>query len=81
MAGVTIPFLIDWEGLEAAALVSLAEAVDIENRKHPSVEAKCFVELGSPGQALLEHAADAQLIAVGTRGRNAVAGLCSGPPA
>lgn len=77
-AGVTIPFLIDWDGLEAVELVSLAAAVDVENRKHPSVEAKCFVEPGSPGKALLQHAADAQLVVVGTRGRNAVVGTLLG---
>jgi nucleotide-binding universal stress UspA family protein len=76
--GITIPFLIDWDGLEAAELVSLAETVDVENKKHPSVEAKCFVEVVSPGRALLQHAADAQLIVVGTRGRNAVAGTLLG---
>jgi nucleotide-binding universal stress UspA family protein len=76
--GVTIPFLIDWEGLEAAELVSLAETVDVENKKYPSVDAKCFVELASPGQALLQHAAEAQLIVVGTRGRNAVVGTLLG---
>lgn len=77
-AGVTIPFLIDWEGLEAAELVSLAETVDIANRTHPSVDAKCFVEAASPAKAVFQHAADAQLIAVGTRGRNAVAGTVLG---
>ncbi|OBC16425.1 universal stress protein [Mycobacterium sp. 852013-50091_SCH5140682] len=77
-AGVTIPFLIDWEGLQAAELVSLAAAVDAENTKHPSVEAKCFVELQSPGKALLGHASDAQLIVVGTRGRGAVVGTLLG---
>lgn len=77
-AGVTIPFLIDWEGLQAAELVSLAAAVEAENAKHPSVEAKCFVELQSPGKALLEHASDAQLVVVGTRGRGAVVGTLLG---
>ncbi|WP_396899490.1 universal stress protein [Mycolicibacterium sp.] len=77
-AGVTIPFLIDWEGLEAAELVALTEAVDRANTKHPSVEAKCFVEPVSPGKALLRHAEDAQLVVVGTRGRNALAGTLLG---
>ena len=77
-AGVTIPFLIDWEGLEAAELVALTEAVDCANTKHPSVDAKCFVEPVSPGKALLRHADDAQLVVVGTRGRNALAGTLLG---
>ncbi|GAS86665.1 universal stress protein [Mycolicibacterium brisbanense] len=77
-AGVTIPFLIDWEGLEAAELVSLAAAVEAENTKHPSVEAECFVELESPGKAILKHASGAQLIVVGTRGRGAVVGTLLG---
>ena len=76
--GVTIPLLIDWEGLEAADLAALTETVDTHNKNHPSVEAKCFLEPVSPGKALLRHVYGADLVVVGTRGRNALAGAVLG---
>lgn len=76
--GVTIPLLIDWEGLEAADLAALTETVDTHNQIHPSVEAKCFLEPVSPGKALLRHLDGAELVVVGTRGRNALAGAVLG---
>jgi nucleotide-binding universal stress UspA family protein len=76
--GVTIPFVIDWEGVEAAELVALTETVDKAAGRYPNVDARCFVEVVSPGKALMRHAADAQLVVVGTRGRNALAGVLMG---
>lgn len=76
--GVTLPFVIDWEGIEAAELVALTETVDKAAGKYPNVDAKCFIEIASPGKALMQHAADAQLVVVGTRGRNALAGMLLG---
>ncbi|MDH6198278.1 nucleotide-binding universal stress UspA family protein [Mycobacterium frederiksbergense] len=77
-AGVTIPLLIDWDSVEAAELLELTEMVDTHNKRHPGVDAKCFVEPASPGKALLRHADDAQLMVVGSRGRNALAGVLLG---
>jgi nucleotide-binding universal stress UspA family protein len=76
--GVTIPFVIDWEALEAAELTALTETVDKAARRYPDVDAKCFVEVASPAKALMQHGADAQLVVVGTRGRNALAGVLLG---
>ncbi len=67
-----VPFLIDWEALETAQVVALTDLVDEYNKAHPGVEAKCFVEMDSPGGALMRHAEAAQLVIVGTRGRNAL---------
>lgn len=77
-AGVTIPLLLDWEGLEAAELAALNEAVQERSRVYPGVDVKCFVEPTSPAKALLGYAADAQMMVVGTRGRNALAGAILG---
>ncbi|MGV0745324.1 universal stress protein [Mycolicibacterium sp. XJ870] len=76
--GVTMPFMIDWAGLEAAELAELTEAVDTQNQRHPGVAATCFVEPVSPGKALMRHADEAELVVVGTRGRNALAGILLG---
>ncbi|KUI25134.1 universal stress protein [Mycobacterium sp. IS-1742] len=75
---VTIPFLIDWEALEAAEWSALTELVDGWRQRHPDVDAESVVETMSPARALLSHAADAQLVVVGSRGRNALAGLVLG---
>lgn len=69
---VTIPFLIDWEAVEALQFSALTELVDEYHRIHESVEVKCFLEKVGPGRALLDHLADAQLVIVGNRGRAAL---------
>lgn len=76
--GVTIPLLIDWDAVEAAQWTRLTEAVDEWRGSYPNVDAHCFVEQSKPGRALMDHAADAQLVVVGTRGRNAVASTLLG---
>jgi len=73
-----IPFVVDWEALEAAQLTELVETVDAVNKRHPGVRAECHLEHEGPARALLQHAATAQLIVVGTRGRNALAGALLG---
>lgn len=75
---VTIPFLIDWDALEAAEWAALTDLVDGWRKRYPDVEAECLVETMSPARALLSHAAGAQLVVVGSRGRNALAGLLLG---
>lgn len=76
--GVTIPLLIDWDGVESAELAALTETVDTHDKRHPAVTAKCFVEAESPGKALLKHVDDSGLVVVGSRGRNALAGVLLG---
>ncbi len=64
--------------MEAVELAALTDAVDKHQKDHPSVDAKCFVEPLSPAKALLRHTSDAALVVVGTRGRNALAGVLLG---
>ncbi|MFS0897408.1 universal stress protein [Mycolicibacterium litorale] len=75
---VTVPFLIDWDALEAAEWSALTDLVDEWRQRYPEVDVECVVETMSPGRALLRHAADAQLVVVGSRGRNALTGLVLG---
>ncbi|WP_193044800.1 universal stress protein [Mycolicibacterium baixiangningiae] len=75
---VTIPFLIDWDALEAAEWSALTGQVDQWRQRYPEVDVEGVVETMSPGRALLRHAEDAQLVVVGSRGRNALTGLVLG---
>lgn len=75
---VTIPWLIDWEAIEALHFSALIELVDEYHRDHPGVEVQCFLEAAGPGRALLEHVARAQLVIVGNRGRPALAAAAMG---
>ncbi|MGB9304914.1 MAG: universal stress protein [Mycobacterium sp.] len=76
--GVTIPFLIDWEQVEAAELARLKEVVDHHEQRHPGVEVQYFVELAKPAHALLGHTDGAQLVVVGSRGHNRLASVVLG---
>ncbi len=82
-AAVTIPFLIDWDALEAAEWTQVTDLVDRHNQRHPEVSASCFVETTGPTAALLHQidADGAQLVVVGNRGRNALASAVMGSTA
>jgi nucleotide-binding universal stress UspA family protein len=75
---VTIPFLIDWEALEAMEWSSLSATVGPWAQRHPDVDVSFFVEHDKPSQALLQRLDGAQLVIVGTRGHGALAGALIG---
>lgn len=75
---VTIPFLIDWEALEAMEWSSLTATVGPWAERHPEVDVTFFVEPTKPSQALLQHVDGAQLVVVGTRGHGALASALIG---
>lgn len=77
-APVSIPFLIDWEALEAAEWVRLTEVVDRRSKSYPGVGVQCFIEPAGPAKALAMHGSDAQLVVVGTRERSVLAGALLG---
>lgn len=77
-AAVTIPFLVDWDALEAAQLQEAMAAVKPWSERHPTVDASVYVEPEKPSRALLEHLDGAQLVVIGNRGRNALTGLLLG---
>lgn len=82
-AAVTIPLLIDWDAIEAAEWTQLTDVVDHCNQRHPKVDAKCFVETTGPAAALLDqiNVDGAQMVVVGTRGRNALTSAVLGSTA
>jgi nucleotide-binding universal stress UspA family protein len=75
---MTIPFLIDWDDVEAQQFAALTDLVDEFRRDHEGVEVQCFLEKGASGRALLEHLDDAQLVVVGNRGRPALTAVAMG---
>ncbi|MBJ7338128.1 universal stress protein [Mycolicibacterium sp.] len=72
------PFLTEGSELEAAERRAVSDAVAVWCRRYPDVEVATFVEPNKASRALLEHATDAQLVVVGTRGRNALMGSLFG---
>jgi len=76
--GFGLPYLIDWDALEAAQWTYLLSSVEPWSREYPSVEVTYFVEPHGASQALLRHVADSQLVVVGNRGRNLVTGALLG---
>ena len=56
----------------------LREAVERARIDHPAVNVETAVVEGNPGQVLVDMSADADLLVVGSRGRNEVSGLLLG---
>jgi nucleotide-binding universal stress UspA family protein len=73
-----LPSTIDWDFLQAEAEREFAERVGVWQAKFPSVEIRPLVVRDRPGRALLKHAAGAQLVVVGSRGRGTFTGLSLG---
>ncbi|MEO3756906.1 universal stress protein [Mycobacterium sp. B14F4] len=75
---VVIPVLIDWDAVAADELKGLTETMAPWRRLYPGVEVTCTVHRDKPSSAILRHAADAQLVIVGSRGRGVLAGAILG---
>lgn len=70
--------LLDWAAIEADEHQVLAERLAGWGQKYPDVPVRRVVCRDRPARRLLEQAADAQLVVVGSRGRGAVRGLLLG---
>jgi nucleotide-binding universal stress UspA family protein len=70
--------LLDWEAIENDERLVLAERLAGWAEKYPDVVVERVVTRGRPAQVLLEQAARAQLVAVGSRGRGEFTGLFLG---
>jgi nucleotide-binding universal stress UspA family protein len=70
-----LPSTIDWRWLRAEEERQLAERIGPWRAKFPHVDMQPLAMRARPAHALLEHAAGAQLVVVGSRGRGALAGL------
>ncbi|HEX9831680.1 MAG TPA: universal stress protein [Mycobacterium sp.] len=69
---------VDWDALEALQWQSLLDVLEPWTELYPNVPMTLFVEPEGAGAALMRHAADSQLVVVGNRGRNALAGALLG---
>jgi len=70
--------LVDWDAIEGEAHRTLAARLAGWAEKYPEVEVRRVVERDRPAPALLEQAAGAQLVVVGSRGRGGLAGMLLG---
>ncbi|HEX6351398.1 universal stress protein [Actinophytocola sp.] len=77
MAGTwtLLPDTIDWDWLQAQEQKRLTERIALWKDRYPQVHVRPVVVRDSPAHALLDYAASAQLVVVGSRGRGVFAGL------
>jgi nucleotide-binding universal stress UspA family protein len=71
-------YFIDWEDIETRAQEVLAERLAGWQEKYPDVTVRRVVTGGRAAKRLLELAADAQLLVVGSRGRGGFTGMLLG---
>lgn len=76
-AGGYVPEL-DWQALAEEAAETLGERLAGWREKYPQVTVRRVIEYDRPAHTLLEAAADAGLLVVGSRGRGGFAGLALG---
>ncbi|MEO3756915.1 universal stress protein [Mycobacterium sp. B14F4] len=76
--GLASAYVTDWDGLEALQWQGLLSVLEPWTERYPDVEVTYFVEPEGATKALLRHAAEAQLVVVGNRSHNALAGALLG---
>ncbi|HTF55393.1 MAG TPA: universal stress protein [Pseudonocardia sp.] len=69
---------LDWGSIEVEQREMLAERLAGWQEKYPDVTVRRVVMRGKAAQMLLSHAADAQLLVVGSRGRGGFTGMVLG---
>jgi nucleotide-binding universal stress UspA family protein len=74
-AWAVLPGTIDWNWVQKEEEKLLAERLVAWREKFPQVQVRPVVIRDRPDRALLEHAAGAQLIVVGSRGHGAFTGM------
>lgn len=75
---ITVPFMIDWKALEGTVHRQVTDTVAPWCARYPGVAVRVFVEQAKPSRALLQHLQGAQLVIVGSRGRNLLAAALLG---
>lgn len=72
---------VDWESIEAAERQLLERQLADYRTRYPEVSVAPVVVRDRPPRTLLDHAKNAQLVVVGSRGRGGSAACCSDRPA
>jgi nucleotide-binding universal stress UspA family protein len=77
MAGAwtMLPGTVDWDWLRSEEEDRLTERLTLWRDRFPEVEVRAVVKRDRPERALLEAAAGARLLVVGSRGRGAFTGM------
>jgi nucleotide-binding universal stress UspA family protein len=76
--GVTMPFMVDWSAVENDERQHLSDRLARWIDLYPDVDVTWVVDPDKPSRALLRQAKDAQLVAVGSRGRGLIASAVLG---
>lgn len=72
---VALPALVDWDAVAEEERLLLDQRMAGWQEKYPEVAVERVVVRDRPVRALLDHAATAQLVVVGSRGHNALVGM------
>lgn len=75
---VDIPLMVDWDALQDEARERLKDIVDPVAQHWPQVRVDYAVGMGRASRVILDHAAGAQLVVVGSRGRGQFASVLLG---
>lgn len=70
--------LVDWSQVEAEERAVLSEGIAGLREQYPDVPVESRLDRSSPAASLLEHAQQAQLVVVGSRGRSRIRGVLLG---
>jgi nucleotide-binding universal stress UspA family protein len=76
--GVGPDVLVGWDAVETREREILAERLAGWQEKYPDVTVRRMVAGGKPATLLLKETGDAQLLVVGSRGRDGFAGMLLG---
>lgn len=71
-------FIVDWDVIETRERELLAQRLAGWQERYPDVTVRRVVTRDRPVRCLLEHAADAQLLVVGSRGHSGLPGMLLG---
>ena len=78
LGDVSLPFMVDWDAVQAHERERLVKALAPWTRLYPEVDVKYVVDRDKPSRALLRHSGDAQLVAIGSRGLGPLLGSLLG---
>ena len=70
--------LVDWEAVKQEEAAVLSEGLAGESERYPDVAVTKVAQQGAAADVILQHAADAQLIVVGSHGRGPLLGALMG---